>query len=174
MAELEFNGESIEARPGETLVQAARRHGSHVWFVCDGRGICQTCECRVVSGAANLSEPSDLERAGVSDGRRQRGYRLGCQARLEGPGPVAVVSRAEELRRRAWEALSGGIGQTVWERLRNLGGDTLTATADLTAGVALMAPYTIPQLLKQPPTPARIAGYARDTLRVAETLWKRG
>lgn len=172
MAELEFNGESIDARTGETLVQAARRHGSHVWFLCDGRGVCQTCECRVVSGAANLSEPSDFERAGVSEGRRRRGYRLGCQTRLTGSGPVSVVSRAEELRRRAKEVLSGTAGQTRWQGLRSLSADALRATAELTAGVAIMAPSAIPQLLKQPPTPARAADYVRDTLRLAKTLWK--
>ena len=172
--ELEFNGEIIDATPGETLVQAARRRGSYVWFICDGRGICQTCECRVVYGAANLSEPSDLERAGVSEGRRRRGYRLGCQTRLTGSGPVSVVSRAEELRRCAKEVLSGTAGQTLWERLRNLGADTLSATADLTTGVANVAPFAIPQLLRQPPTPARVADYVRDTLRLARTLWRRG
>jgi ferredoxin len=172
MAELVFNGESIDAKPGETLVQAARRRGSHVWFMCDGRGICQTCECRVVAGAANLSEPSDLERAGVGEERRRRGYRLGCQTRLTGSGPVSVVSRAEELRRSAREVLSGTAGQALWERLRNLGADALSATAELTAGVAIVAPFAIPQLLKQPPTPARAATYARDALRLAETLWR--
>ena len=154
-------------------MQAARRHGSHVWFVCDGRGICQTCECRVVLGAENLSEPSDLELAGVGEGRRRRGYRLGCQTRLTGSGPVSVVSRAEELRRRAREVVSGAEGQTLWERLRTLGADALSATAELSSGVAFAAPFAIPQLLKHPPTPARAANYARDTLRLAETLWRR-
>jgi ferredoxin len=174
LAELKFNGESIEARTGETLVEAGRRHGSHVWFLCDGRGICQTCECRVLSGASHLSRPSDLERTGLSKGRRQRGYRLGCQARLAGSGPVSVVSRAEELRRRAREALSGAGERTLWERLRTLGAETASATVDVASGVAIVAPYTIPQLIEYPPTPARIAGYVRDTMRLARTLWRSG
>jgi ferredoxin len=173
MAELEFNGEMIPASPGETLVQAARRHGSHVWFVCDGRGICQTCECRVVSGASSLSEPSDLERAGVSEARLRQGYRLGCQTRLEGPGAVSVVSRAEELLRSATGVLSGSGKRTLWERLGSLGADAFSAAAELTIGVARMAPFTVPQLLKLPPTADRIASYARDTVRVAGALWRR-
>jgi ferredoxin, 2Fe-2S len=172
--ELKFNGEKIEARPGETLVQAARRHGSNVWFFCDGRGICQTCECRVVSGGANLSEPTDLERAGLSAGRRRRGYRLGCQARLAGPGAVSVVSRAEELRRRLRDVLAGAREQRLWERLRSLGDDTLSATVEVASGVALVAPFAIPQLIEQPPTPTRIAEYARDTMRLAGTLLRGG
>ena len=66
-AKLEFNDEHIEVKQGDTLLQAARRHGSYVWFFCDGRGICQTCECRVVSGAENLSELSELERTGLGE-----------------------------------------------------------------------------------------------------------
>lgn len=172
LAELKFNGESIEARVGETLVEAGRRHGSHVWFLCDGRGICQTCECRVVGGAAHLSAPSDLECAGLSEARRRRGYRLGCQARLDGPGPVSVVSRAEELRRRTEDVLSGAGQVGLWERLRSLGAATAGAAADMAVGVAIVAPFAVPQLMKYPPTPARVADYLRDSVRLARTLWR--
>ena len=94
MAKLEFNDERIESKEGETLVAAARRHGSYVWFLCDERGICQTCECRVISGDENLSEVSKLERAGLREKRRRKGYLLGCQAHLVGSGPVLVVNGA--------------------------------------------------------------------------------
>ncbi len=173
MAELEFNDERIEARQGETLLQAARRHGSHVWFLCDGRGICQTCECRVISGAEHLGELSELERAGLGEKRRRRGSRLGCQAHLVGSGLVSVVSRAEELRRRARDVLLGSREQSLWERLQGLSGDSLSATVDLLSGVMIASPHAIPQLLKSPPTPARMVDYARDTMRLATKLWRR-
>ena len=174
MAELEFNGERIESKEGETLVEAARRHGSYVWFLCDGRGICQTCECRVISGDENLSELTELERAGLGEKRRRKGYRLGCQARLVGSGPVSVVSRAEELRRRAREVLSGSEGRSLWERLQDLSGDSLSATVDLLTGVTSVSPQAITQLVKYPPTPAGIANYVRDTMRLAGRLWSSG
>jgi ferredoxin len=170
IAKLEFNGERIETQEGETLVEAARRHGSYVWFLCDGRGICQTCECRVISGEENLSKLSELERAGLGEKRRGKGYRLGCQARLVGSGPVSVVSRAEELRRRAREVLSGAKGRSLWERLQDLSGDSLSATFDLLTGVASVSLQAIPQLVKHPPTPARMADYVRDTMRLAGKL----
>jgi len=174
LAELKFNGESIEARVGETLVEAGRRHGSHVWFLCDGRGICQTCECRVVAGAAHLGPTSGLERTGMSEARRRSGYRLGCQARLDGSGPVSVVSRAEELRRRTEEVLAGAGEDKLWERLRNLGAATVGAAADVAVGVAIVAPFAIPQLMQYPPTPTRIVHYLRDSVRLAQTLWRTG
>ena len=174
MAKLEFNDERIEAREGETLVQAARRHGSYVWFLCDGRGICQTCECRIISGDENLSEVSEFERASLGEKRRRRRYRLGCQARLVGSGPVLVVSRAEELRRRAREVLLGSKGRSLWERLQDLSGDSLSATVDLLTGVTSVSPHAIPQLVKYPPTPARVVDYVRDTVRLAGRLWSSG
>jgi ferredoxin len=170
MAKLEFNDERIDAKQGETLVQAARRHGSLVWFLCDGRGICQTCECHVIAGAVNLSELSELERAGVGEKRWRSGYRLGCQARLIGSGRVSVVSRAEELRRRARNVLFGSKEQSLGARLEGLSGDLLNAAIDLLTGVTIVFPHAIPQLLKYPPTPARMVDYARDTVRLAGKL----
>jgi len=172
IAKLEFNDECIETQAGETLVQAARRHGSYVWFLCDGRGICQTCECHVISGAVNLSEVSELERDGLSEIRRREGYRLGCQARLVGSGPVSVVSRAEELRRRARDVVWGSHGRSLWQRLEDFGEDSLSATSDLLTGVTSVSWQAIPQLVKLPPTPARIADYVRDTIRLAGRLVK--
>jgi ferredoxin len=174
MAKLEFNNERIEARQGETLLQAARRHGSLVWFLCDGRGICQTCECHVIAGAGNLSELSELEHAGLGEKRWRSGYRLGCQARLMGSGFVSVVSRAEELRRRARDVLFDSKEQSLGERLEGLTTDLLNATVDLATGATLVFPHAIPQLLNYPPTPARMADYARDTVRLAGRLWRSG
>jgi ferredoxin len=174
MATLEFNGELIGAKEGETLVQAARRHGSHVWFLCDGRGICQTCECHVLSGAENLSEVSDLERIGLGDKRRRNGYRLGCQARLAGSGRVSVVSRVEEGRRRAREVMSESTAQNLWERLATLSGDSLSAALDLMTGATMASPHAIPQLMRYPPTPGRVFDYVRDTMRLAGRLLSSG
>src|ERR1019366_649015 len=170
MAKLEFNDDRIDAKQGETLVQAARRHGSLVWFLCDGRGICQTCECHVIAGAENLSQLSELERAGMGEKRWRSGYRLGCQAHLMGSGLVSVVSRAEELRRRARNVLFGSKEQSLGARLESLSGDLLNAAVDLLTGVTIVFPHAIPQLLKYPPTPARMVDYARDTVRLAGRL----
>jgi len=172
MAKLEFNDERIDAKQGETLLQAARRHGSLVGFLCDGRGICQTCECNVIAGAENLSELSELERAGLAEKRWRSGYRLGCQARLMGSGLVSVVSRAEELRRSARNVLFGSKEQSLRARIEGLSEDFLNAAVDLFTGLTIIFPQAIPQLLKCPPTPARMVDYARDTVRLAGRLYR--
>ena len=171
---LEFNNEPIDIHKGETLVQAARRHGSFVWFLCDGRGICQTCECRVISGEENLSELAKLERAALGENQRRKGYRLGCQAHVVGSGSVSVVSRAEELRRRARDVLSDSKGRSLWDRLQGLGVDSLSATVDLVTGMTRVTPQAIPQILKFLPTPAGVANYVLDTFRLAGNLWSSG
>jgi ferredoxin len=175
MIRLEFNGEQIPAEPGETLVQAARRHGSFVGFVCDGRGICQTCECRVLSGGENLDAVSAMERVVLGHSRIRGQYRLGCQARLVHPGRVAVVSRAEELRTRTRDVLGEyARGNLPVDGLQALGKETLGAAVDLVTGIGLAAPYALPQLFRYPPTPGRMAHYVLDAVRVAGRFWSHG
>ncbi len=77
------------------------------------------------------------------------------------------------MRRLTKEVLARRGGQTLWESLRKLGADSVSATAELTSGIAVMLPRIIPQIIKQPPTPARVADYGRDALRMTETLWRR-
>lgn len=171
MVELRLNGQFIAARQGETILEAARRRGAHMWFLCDGRGICQTCQCRVVSGGENLSEQTAMERAGLPRDARWKGYRLGCQARLTGAGPVWAVSRAEDLRRRLWDVFPGSGTRSFGTRVRDFAGDSLEASVDLAAGISAAAPYTVQQLIRYPPTTGRVLAVATDTLRLLSKLW---
>lgn len=57
-----FNGETYEGEIGETIVKVGRRHEAHVGYLCGGIGICQTCVCKVTSGAEHLSPINDVER----------------------------------------------------------------------------------------------------------------
>ena len=100
MANLIINDVLMEdVRDGEGLLTVARRNRAHIGFVCDGNGLCTTCECRVLSGQENLSPVNRIERNWLPPRRLDRGYRLACQTRLVGAGPVRVLTRAEELRR---------------------------------------------------------------------------
>ncbi len=99
MTNVIINDEPVEADLGEGLLNVARRNRSHIGFVCDGNGLCTTCECRVLEGAANLSAPNEIELNWLPDRRLQRGYRLACQTTLLGKGEVRLLTRAEELRR---------------------------------------------------------------------------
>lgn len=99
MTTIIINDKLVEAVPGEGLLSAARRNRAHIGFVCDGNGLCTTCECRILAGQENLSTPNAVERNWLSAGRLRQGYRLACQTTFSGNGPVQILTRAEELRR---------------------------------------------------------------------------
>jgi ferredoxin len=161
-----INGERAEAKMGETLLGAARQSGSHIWFLCDGRGICLTCECRVLAGGEHLNPATELETSALGAARRESGYRLACQTRLTGNGEVSVISSAEKLRRQLIGIFvpSEGVG-----RMKSAG-DLLTSSFDVATGLIGNVPHAarhgVPQLSKSPPTVERAAAYARDTFRL--------
>ena len=70
MSKVTINDETSDAAAGDNILKLARRMGAHVWFVCDGRGLCRSCECRVISGADQLSPPTKMELGSLTDSRR--------------------------------------------------------------------------------------------------------
>ena len=73
-------GRAAEARPNETILDAARRIGAPIGNSCGGVGVCARCRVRVVAGPENLSAPTSVElRVGAA-----RGFagdeRMACQA----------------------------------------------------------------------------------------------
>jgi ferredoxin len=113
-----INDETLEYEPGERLLPVARRNAAHIGFVCNGQAICQTCRARVLEGSEHVSAPNQAERSLLSEARLALGYRLACQTTLTGPGPVRVLTRAEELRRQAVAVTTPPPGTTTG---RNLG-----------------------------------------------------
>lgn len=113
MAQVEINDEMMEAKLGELLLDIARRNAAHIGFGCDGGGLCTMCECRILSGADQLNPPTEAEHIWLPASRLADGYRLGCQAALRGPGPVRILTRAEELRRQLSAIFSPPAGTTA-------------------------------------------------------------
>jgi ferredoxin len=101
-----INDVAYEARPGERLLAVARRNAAHIGFVCDGQGICQTCQCRVIAGADSLNPISEAERIWMPESRLRAGHRLACQAAIRGRGPIKILTNAEELRRQLLAVLN--------------------------------------------------------------------
>jgi ferredoxin len=101
MPDVILNDETYDVEPGQVLLDVARKHAAHIGFICDGNGLCQMCECRVVSGAEHLSPPNEAEKTWLTQEQLDEGRRLCCQTSLRGRGPVTVITRAEELRRQA-------------------------------------------------------------------------
>jgi ferredoxin len=124
VANLIINDKPVEADLGEGLLTVARRNRAHIGFVCDGNGLCTTCECRVLAGAESLTEPNRIERTWIPDFRLEKGYRLACQTTLIGPGEVKILTRAEYMRRLWNKMLNPPAGRnaadyfgTLWEEV---------------------------------------------------------
>ncbi len=100
-----INDVEMHAKVGENLLGVARRNAAHIGFVCDGNGVCQTCQCRVLSGADQLSPPSEAELAWMPARRLAAGHRLACQTVIRGHGRVRVLTNVEELRRQTLDVL---------------------------------------------------------------------
>lgn len=115
-----INDVELEAKVGERLLNVARRNAAHIGFVCDGNGICQTCQCRVLSGAEHLSPPSEAERTWMPERRLAAGHRLACQTALRGAGPVRVLTTAEELRRQTLNLITPPRGEDRLDQIEPL------------------------------------------------------
>ena len=61
-----------------------------------------------------------------------------------GSGLVSVVSRAEELRRRARAFVFGSKEQSLEDRLKDLTGELLNATVEQLTGATIVFPHAIP------------------------------
>ena len=82
MATVSFRplGRSAEAKPNETVLDAARRAAVPLGNSCGGIGVCARCRVRVVEGAEALAPMTSIEIRIT----QQRGFmpdeRLACQA----------------------------------------------------------------------------------------------
>ena len=82
---------------GTTLLEALATLGVHLTAPCGGEGTCG--KCRVLAkGALSPLTAAELDRLGPEE--MEAGFRLACQARLEGDVEVEVppVSRRPEMR----------------------------------------------------------------------------
>jgi len=82
----------IPVSEGETLLEALRAAGdSGVDAPCGGKGLCGKCRVRA-SGA--LAAPLPSERASLSAAELSYGWRLACQARVEGDAHIERTAAA--------------------------------------------------------------------------------
>ena len=71
--------------PGTRLDEAARQLGADLQNLCAGQGKCGKCRIRVTSAAVEaLSPPTAMEIKALTGAERQNGWRLACQARVNG------------------------------------------------------------------------------------------
>jgi ferredoxin len=84
-------GTATEARPDETVLDAARRADAPIGNSCGSVGVCGRCRVVVLAGAENLSPPTTIEIRVAA----QRGFaddeRLACQAVVTGDVEVTTT-----------------------------------------------------------------------------------
>jgi len=102
MPKVIINDEEFEAQEGEHLLDVARKNGAHIGFICNGNGLCASCECKILEGADQLTPPNEIEKQWLSPARIEQGNRLGCQATIQSAGkntPIKTLTRVEALKR---------------------------------------------------------------------------
>ncbi len=96
--QITINNNQYEANQGDRLLEVARLNHEHIGYFCGGNTICQTCYVKVLEGAELLSPLSEEEKAILSENLLKAGARMACQATVEKPGTIRVVSAVEEVR----------------------------------------------------------------------------
>jgi len=166
MANVTINGEPAAADVGEDLLSVARRQGAVIGFLCDGRGMCTTCQCQVLAGAGELTPPNEVERAWLTDEQIAQDERLACQARVAGEGPVAVVTAAEQLRQQLRDLATAGIGPRTPLQLGRLVSGLGAGATQVARGFPNNIVRTWPRFFEMPPHLPGMIKYLVDSGRV--------
>jgi len=113
-----INDRECQAQTGDRLLDVARANHSHIGYFCGGNAICQTCYVKVLEGDELLSPMSDAEKAMLSDTLIQEGTRMACQATIEKPGKITLLTTVEEAARMALSnpaQVPAYMGKMGWE-----------------------------------------------------------
>ena len=91
---------TVEAKPGESILDVAEECGARVGHACGGNLACSTCHVWVHEGLDSLPEVTDKENDIMDKAFDVRPEsRLGCQAKL---GAADVVDEITEESLRSW------------------------------------------------------------------------
>jgi ferredoxin-NADP reductase/ferredoxin len=80
-------GEEIDCEPGETVLDAAFRHGYNLAHGCR-EGQCSACKCYLLDGEVELQRYSNFA---LSDAERSGGYALMCRAMPESDVTIELL-----------------------------------------------------------------------------------
>jgi ferredoxin len=92
----EREGLSGVVAAGTYLADALRRFGLRPEFECDAPSGLHYCEVEVRTGESLLSPLTPLESEHFASGPRKAGQRLACQARIEKPGEIVVMTKEKK------------------------------------------------------------------------------
>ncbi len=84
----------VEAQPGETVLDAALRHGIHIEHACEKSCACTTCHVVVREGFASLNDADELEEDMLDKAwGLEPESRLSCQAEVGDEDLVVEIPR---------------------------------------------------------------------------------
>ncbi|MFZ5815154.1 MAG: 2Fe-2S iron-sulfur cluster-binding protein [Bacillota bacterium] len=79
----------LEVEPRANLLQSILAAGIPYRWQCT-QATCGKCQCQVLEGRESLQRPTVNEPARLSQTLVDLGFRLACQAKVLGPGPVVI------------------------------------------------------------------------------------
>ena len=82
---------SAEAKDSETILDVARRVGAPIGNSCGAVGVCARCSVKVLSGAENLTPPTEIETRVAARRKLDPDERLACQAVVLGNCAVTTT-----------------------------------------------------------------------------------
>jgi len=77
-------GPIVVVDSGTTIMDASKQVNVEIDSFCGGNCSCSTCKVIITDGAKNLSKASSDEQALLGQNMVDKGYRLSCQAKVEG------------------------------------------------------------------------------------------
>lgn len=75
----EIDGQIVEARPGDSILEASQRTKSPLDSSCGGFGTCGACRIVVEAGAEKLGDRNEIELEMAADRDFDENERLACQ-----------------------------------------------------------------------------------------------
>lgn len=93
------DGQEIEIKAGETLLQAARRNEIEIKSICKGIPSCAECRVYIAEGENNVSPPSNAELNLIGTAYFVDRRRLACQLRPFGDIVIDLTEQKEKLTR---------------------------------------------------------------------------
>jgi chlorosome envelope protein X len=96
---IKINDRECSANTGDRLLDVARANHSHIGYFCGGNALCQTCYVKVLEGQELLSPMTNAEKAMLSDELISEGTRMACQANIDKPGKITILTTVEEVKR---------------------------------------------------------------------------
>ncbi|SDC40076.1 ferredoxin, 2Fe-2S [Paenibacillus sp. UNCCL117] len=92
------DGKTVQARPGTSLLDAARRAGVAIRTRCGGKAACLMCKVQVAPDAQQGLQPMNTNESLKLGSLAEEGFRLACQAKATGKAGVCVLVPEDPLK----------------------------------------------------------------------------